>query len=270
MKQLLNFFIILCTVLFFSCIKEDLNNSETPFHSDLKAKSPVSIRPKDFRLKTLTQEVTHQGSSFTSTYTYHFHYNNNGLITRIDKSEEFLGLTNSFYTNILRTGSRIDSVVQILDNRLGQAHTNIRYSGNKIIQSVQWNLREYDDFRFLTVSYKYDKKGKLLNSDPSNEFIYNNDGILTRVINHSVPLESYSFTHENSPNPLFIEYLFLYLISYDLIIKEHSYSELNTTKKVNDRGEAVTYINKHDDIGRLIRKDFEERGTKFSMYYTYY
>jgi hypothetical protein len=260
--------IILILILFSSCSKENFNSAELNIYSENKnPKSGLDL--KNFQIKTLRQEITFPYNFATSIFTYNFQYNRNGTIDRLDITRQDGTHLLSYYVATFGNGIKMDSIVQVLETGLDQAYKNIRYKGLKITNADLYNARAYGVFYGSPVKFEYDKNGNLLNSNPWDGLIYDEEGFLTRSINKVVPVESANYSYEHTPNPLYIDNLFLMLINHDYFLNQFTFCKFNVSKKTTDGGVVVNYYNEYDQMGRLIKKSYTEREEKFELYFGY-
>jgi hypothetical protein len=259
---------ILILILFSSCSKENFTSEELNVYSENKnPKSGIDL--KNLQIKELRQEITYPYYSAKSIFTYNFQYNKNGTINRIDITRQDGSHLSLYYVAIYGNGIKMDSIVKVPEQGLDQAYKNIGYKGNKITKVDLYNSRAYGIFDLFPIAFEYDKKGNLLNSNPWDRFIYDDDGILSRVINKIDPNYSVTYSYDNTPNPLFIDNLFLMMINHDYFLKQFTFSKFNVSKKTTDGGVIVNYYNEYDQMGRLIKKVYTERGEKFELFYIY-
>jgi hypothetical protein len=260
--------LILLVILFASCSKEKFDHSNLSVYSENK-NLKSSIQTKNVQIKTLRQEITYPYYFAKTIFTYNFLYNKNGTIDRLDIRRQDGSYFLSYQVAVYGNGLKIDSIVQVPEQGLGQAYKNIRYKGNKITDVDLYNARAYGILDAFPVNFQYDKKGNLLNSNPWDSFVYNDESILERSINKVVPAESANYSYDNTLNPLYIDNLFLMMINHDYFLKQFTFSEFNVATKTTDGGVTTIYHNEYDQLGRLLKKSYTERQEKFELYFIY-
>jgi hypothetical protein len=260
--------LIFLLILFASCSKENFNSEELNVSSENK--NPGSgLDLKNSQLKTLRQEITYPYYFAKTIFTYNFRYNKNGTINKIDVTRQDGSHLLSYMVLIYGHGMKMDSIVQVPEHGLAQAYKNIRYKGLKITDVDLYNSRAYGVFDAFPMHFNYDKNGNLLNSNPWDSLMYDEQGALVRSLNKIVPAESAHYSYENTLNPLFIDNLFLMMINHDYFLKQFSFSKFNVATKSTDGGVTINYYNEYDQYGRLVKKSYEERQEKFDLFFSY-
>lgn len=268
MKYTNTLLVHLCTVLIFvACTKED--QPALTIDSPGKANKHAGDFKANLQIKTLRQEVTYPYSFAKDIYTYNFQYNKNGTINRINITRQYGSHLFSFYVANYGNGIKMDSIVHVPQQGMDQAYKNIGYKGNKITKVDLYNSRANGLFDPFPITFEYDKKGNLLNSSPWDRFIYDDAGILKRVIYKIGPSYSVTYSYDTTPNPLFIDNLFLMMINHDYFLKQFTFGRFNVSSKTSDAGVTINYYNEYDQLGRLIKKSYTEREERFELFYIY-
>jgi hypothetical protein len=234
MKKTL-FALHLITIFLLGCEKTELPETENPLV--LESKNPTKFHPNINRLSAFSKD----GRLYT------IHYGKQGLIDSVTITGD-----NSYSYRVFYKGSRIDSVNLIQDGKIASATNNYRYEGNLITRIDRWSMRNAGQPYPFIWDVVYDKKKRVVSPISSWTFTYDDNDLILSKITSDYPRTTSFFSYEFNSNPLYIRDL-LFIFIEELRAIDYSFHKWIIKTESFNNGDYISYTNKYDNLGRLIK-----------------